>query len=83
MYIYHYSSITCYCCLGAIGGGEFYGDNERNAILKNVSCNGTESSLLECSYGFSGQEAASECGALTDAHVVCQCELYTLLILYC
>ena len=69
MHIYIYSLY-----IGAIGGGEVYGDDQRDAVLKSVHCNGTEEDLLSCAFNASGVEVAEECGPLQDAHVVCQCK---------
>ena len=69
---------------GAIGGGETYGDDRRNSVVKDVACNGTESRLLNCSFEMAGSD---DCGALKDAHVVCQGEhsyrsIFITIILY-
>ena len=57
---------------GAIGGGEQFGDGVRNSVLTGVKCNGTEDNLFHCVFNASGVSVASDCGALKDAHVVCQ-----------
>lgn len=57
---------------GAIGGGEIFGDSQKNAVLGGVYCNGTEENLLSCVFNISGSDV-DECGASEDAHVVCQC----------
>ena len=62
---------------GAIGGGEYYGDDERNAVLRFITCVGTESRLIDCPFNTSGTEVGSECGPLKDAHVVCQGERWS------
>ena len=60
---------------GAIGGGEVFGDDVRNAVLNDVHCSGSEGDLLSCVYNASGTEV---CGPLKDAHVVCQGNLISL-----
>ena len=62
---------------GAIGGGEYYGDDERNAVLRFITCVGTESRLIDCPFNTSGTDVGSECGPLKDAHVVCQGEIWS------
>ena len=59
-------------CTGAIGGGEFYGDRMVHSVLKFVTCEGSEQSLLNCPHNTSGLDAANDCGDIQDAHVVCQ-----------
>ena len=63
------SMLLC-CVSGAIGGGESYGDREDNAVVTYITCDGTESSLLNCS--FNSSDFGIDCGQLKDAHVVCQ-----------
>ena len=64
------------CCVsGAIGGGESYGDRQSNTAVTYITCDGTESNLLNCS--FNSSDTGIECGLLKDAHVVCQGMYYS------
>ena len=56
--------------VGAIGGGERFSDGINNAIISQINCTGNESEWSNCSYAIATDD--SVCGAIQDAHVVCQ-----------
>jgi hypothetical protein len=70
------ASVVCtqlgFSPFGAIGGGERYGDDERNSVVNFISCNGSETRLLDCPFNVSGADEREKCGPLQDAHVICQ-----------
>ena len=52
---------------------EYYGENSRPMIVKEVKCNGSELTLLDCNHGNNDQ---SRCISVDDAGIVCQGKNY-------
>ena len=64
------SSTPCTSFLGAIGlTNEVFSEEVAPLLLTDVSCTGTESTLLNCTYNTRPQYL---CGRFEDAGVVCQ-----------
>ena len=56
--------------IGAIGlNNEVFSDPQANLLIRDISCNGSENSLLSCQYN---NLLETFCGPLDDAGVVCQ-----------
>ena len=48
---------------------EYYGENSRPMSVKEVECNGSELTLLDCNLESNSQ---NPCGLLQDSGIVCQ-----------
>lgn len=64
----------CMCLLLHLSGAialtnQVFSDPQANLVLRDVTCNGSESSLLDCEHNQLGEVF---CSALDDAGVVCQ-----------
>ena len=68
--IERYSILTCFSGAIALVNG-LYVETDAPLFIRDVSCNGSESALLDCPYNALTQ---TSCGPFSDAGIVCQGE---------